>query len=243
MFHLLGSLLVVTIAATLVFGLWYPFPYRYISGGLELFWLVVGVDVICGPLLTLVLFSPKKPRAELVRDLGMVGLIQLSALTYGLWTVVAARPVFLTFEADRFRVVTAADIDPVVLPDALDEFRALGYKGPKVIAARTPRPKDPDYMQGIQLSLQGFGPALRPSTWRSYASFADAVLAKARPLALLKARYPESLAEIDAAINDTGLLEKEIAYLPVQGRHDVFWVALVALNDARVLGFIPLDGY
>jgi hypothetical protein len=113
--HLLCSLLIAALAGGLVFGLWYPFPYRELSGGRELFLLIIAVDVVCGPLLTLVLFNPTKPRGELWRDLGLVALIQLGALGYGLWTVWQARPLFLVQEVDRFKVVAAPDATELVL--------------------------------------------------------------------------------------------------------------------------------
>ncbi|NTV87211.1 MAG: pilus assembly protein, partial [Burkholderiaceae bacterium] len=108
--HLCISLLVAGVAAGLVFGLWYPYPYREISGGRELFLLVVAVDVVLGPLVTFVVFNRTKPRKELVRDLALVGLMQLAGLAYGLWTVHEARPVHLVFEIDRFRAVHAVDV-------------------------------------------------------------------------------------------------------------------------------------
>ena len=67
--HLGLSALVALLAAVLVFFLWYPYPYRVISGGRELFQLVVGVDVIVGPLITFAIFDRAKPRTELRRDL------------------------------------------------------------------------------------------------------------------------------------------------------------------------------
>ena len=75
------------LAAALVFGLWYPYPYREISGGRELFFIIVAVDVVMGPLLTFAVFNRKKPLKELKRDLGVIVLLQLAALGYGLWTV------------------------------------------------------------------------------------------------------------------------------------------------------------
>jgi len=108
--HLCISLLVAGCAAWLVFGVWYPYPYREISGGRELFMLVVTVDVMLGPLITFIVFDRRKPRRELGRDLALVGLIQLAGLGYGLWTVHAARPVHLVFEIDRFRVIHAVDV-------------------------------------------------------------------------------------------------------------------------------------
>jgi hypothetical protein len=68
----------------LVFLVWYPNPYREISGGRELFLILVTVDVILGPLITLSIFNPVKAWKVLRRDLAIVGLIQLAALGYGM---------------------------------------------------------------------------------------------------------------------------------------------------------------
>src|ERR1043165_7159180 len=63
--HLGFSALVGLTTAAIVFGLWFPYPYRDVAGGQYLFMLLVSVDVVCGPLLTMVLFSPLKSRREL----------------------------------------------------------------------------------------------------------------------------------------------------------------------------------
>lgn len=241
--HLLFSGVVALAVAALVLGLWYPFPYRQLSGGLELFWLVVAVDLACGPLLTLVLFSPYKRRAELMRDLGLVALIQLAVLLYGLWVAALARPVWLVFEADRFRVVSAAEISPGDLPEALPELRRPSMSGPRIIAARIARPGDEDFLHSLSLSMQGLHPALRPGAWRLYAEFRSDVLAKAQPLVALGKRYPERGKDIEETARRSGAATDNIGYLPVQGRHDLSWIALVAMDDARVIGFLPLDGF
>ena len=66
--HLALSALVAMLAGVLVFALWYPFPYRDVSGGSELFRLVVAVDVVLGPLITFAVFNRAKPRKELRRE-------------------------------------------------------------------------------------------------------------------------------------------------------------------------------
>ena len=58
-------------AATLVFGVWYPYPYREVSGGRSLFWMVVSIDVVMGPLLTLAVFNRSKPINALRLDLAI----------------------------------------------------------------------------------------------------------------------------------------------------------------------------
>ncbi|MBF1285071.1 MAG: fimb protein, partial [Neisseria sp.] len=42
--HLLVSLVLAGLAALLVFEVWYPFPYAELTGGLDLYKLVVSVD-------------------------------------------------------------------------------------------------------------------------------------------------------------------------------------------------------
>jgi hypothetical protein len=78
--HLSASLFIAALAAALVFGVWYPYPYREISGGRELFVLLVSVDVVMGPLITFAVFNRGKPVSELKRDLAIVVLMQLGSL-------------------------------------------------------------------------------------------------------------------------------------------------------------------
>jgi hypothetical protein len=240
--HFLGCIAVAGFAAALVFGLWYPYPYRLLAGGWDLFWLVIGVDVACGPLLTLVLFDRRKKRSELLRDLGLIAFIQTMALCYGLWSVAIARPVYLVFEADRFHIVSAAEIDSSTLLDAQGDLQRLPYTGPKIIAARVPKTGDTDYLASIDMSLAGFSPALRAGSWRNYSSYKDAVIAKAQPINRLKAKHPKYVNDIDTLVAKTKLTVSSVGYIPVQGRHAVSWVALVNVNDANVVGFLPLDG-
>jgi hypothetical protein len=116
------SLLVGAIVALLVFTIWFPYPYRELAGGRELFMLVMAVDIVCGPLLTFVLFSPTKPKKELTTDISLIAVIQILALCYGFWTVWQVRPLFLVQDADRFNIISAADIeakDLELLPENL----------------------------------------------------------------------------------------------------------------------------
>ena len=128
--HLVISLVIAALAAALVFYVWYPSPYGQLSGGRELFLILISVDVILGPLITLFIFNRAKPLRELRRDLAVVALIQLSALGYGMWTVFVARPVHLVFEVDRFRVVHAIDVPAELLDPTPAGIDALPITGP-----------------------------------------------------------------------------------------------------------------
>ena len=47
--HLIINIIVAILVAILVFYIWYPYPYQQMLGGLGLFSLVIGIDVVCGP--------------------------------------------------------------------------------------------------------------------------------------------------------------------------------------------------
>ena len=241
--HLLISVLVALAAAALVFRVWYPSPYHQLCGGQELFLLLVGVDVVCGPLLTLVAFNPAKSRGELWRDLGVIGLLQVASLAYGLHSVALARPVHLAFEGDRFRVVTVADLDLATLPEAAPALQSLSWTGPRLLGVRLARNDDPEFLRSIQQSMQGLHPAFRPGRWVDYAQQLDDVRIALRPLSALRQRHPDQAARLDAAIRATGLPEDRLGYLPlIAGRHDD-WVVIVDRHEAQPRAWLPLDGW
>jgi hypothetical protein len=217
--HLGISLVLAAFAGALVFGLWYPFPYREISGGRELFWLLVSVDVVLGPLITLAIFDRRKPGRELVRDLALVGLIQLAALGYGLWSVFVARPVYLVFEYSRFVVVHAVDVPQELLGQAPPGLQGLPLTGPRLLSLRA-----------------------RTDFWQSYAAGAADVLRVARPVAELRARFAHRAAVIDGALAGLGREAGGLVYVPMVSRQ-LSWTVLLEPGSAQVLGFLPVDSF
>ena len=239
--HLGISLCIAALAATLVFALWYPYPYRDLSGGRELFTMLVSIDVILGPLLTLAVFNLKKPRAQLVRDLAIIGLVQLLALGYGLWTVYQARPVHMVFEMDRFRVTHAADIDPELLTKAPPALQALPITGPTMLAVR-PLLSDETF-SATMAALSGAQMAFRPDLWQPYDAAAKArALAASQPAANLLKKYPAQQAVLSQMAANTGLPVAGLRFLPVQAR-DTVWSAILAPKTGDIIGYLPVDGF
>ena len=242
--HLAVSLAVAALAALLVFFVWYPYPYREISGGRELFLLVVAVDVVMGPLMTLAVFNLAKPRKELRRDLAVIGLLQLAALVYGVWTVAVARPVHLVFEIDRFRVVHAIDVEPALLKRVAPTLQQLPFTGPTLLSVREFKDSKESF-DATMAAMQGFSLGSRPDLWQSYEKATAQVIATAKPLAELKARFPTRVQDIDNALKapgSTAMGQANIGYIPLASR-STFWTVLVNTKTAEVVGFLPIDPY
>ncbi len=241
LWHLGLSLLVAAAAAVLVFGLWYPYPYRDTSGGRELFRLVVAVDVVVGPLITLVIFNPLKPWRVMRRDLAVVGLVQLAALGYGLWTVYAARPVHLVFEYHRFQVVHAIDIPSASLQQAPTALQALPMTGPTLLSLR-PFKNNAEMMESTTQAMAGLPQAAMPQLWRGYADARAEVLQAAKPLAELRARFAAQNGLIDAAVAASGRPPDTLGFVPMIDRQ-LYWTVLVDRRSGDVVGFLPLDSF
>jgi hypothetical protein len=95
--HLVLSALVLAAASYPVALLWYPGFHFGMDGGWQGMRLLASVFVVLGPLLTLVIFNPGKARHLIAFDLCCIGLAQLAALGWGLYTVHGQRPVSLNF--------------------------------------------------------------------------------------------------------------------------------------------------
>ena len=90
--HLDISLLLFALIVAWMYFYLYPSFYFGMSGGVQGLGLMFGVDVILGPLLTFLIFNPTKKRREIVSDLLIIAIVQLSALGYGLNVVYQEHP-------------------------------------------------------------------------------------------------------------------------------------------------------
>lgn len=239
--HLGISLAIAGLMAWLVFGLWYAYPYRDISGGRDLFMLVIAVDVIMGPLITLMIFNRAKPRRELMIDLALVGLLQLGALGYGLWTVYAARPVHLVFEYYRLTVVHAADIDTETLPQAPPALRVLPLTGPTLLSLRNFKDEKEQY-DSTMAAVGGVPQGAQPTLWQPWEAARTQILQESRPVADLKQRFSAQNALIDQTIATTGRSADSLRYLPMMTRKGG-WTALIDAQSTLPVEFLPLDSF
>ncbi|HYB33227.1 MAG TPA: hypothetical protein VED45_07335 [Steroidobacteraceae bacterium] len=109
--HLLGSACALTVVLGALYFGWYRWPGWYLSSVLHVVGIVVLVDVVIGPTLTLIVANPGKARRALTRDIAMIVTVQLAALIYGGVTLWSGRPLYYTFSADRLEFVQASDLD------------------------------------------------------------------------------------------------------------------------------------
>jgi hypothetical protein len=238
--HLGLSSLVALASAVLVFLLWYPLPFREMSGGRDLFFIVIAVDVVLGPCITFAIFDRCKPLSELRRDLTIVALLQLGGLVYGLHTVYLVRPVVLALEFTRLRVVRVLDLKGADLKAAPPELRDLPWWGVTAVAARAIRPEEKN--QTLQLGLKGRDIGMRPEFWLPRDATGPSYAHAAKPLSELARRFPRRVEEIQSAVKDSGRSAEQLGFLPILARL-TNWSALIDLRSGDVVGYVNIDSF
>ncbi|HEX4051899.1 MAG TPA: hypothetical protein VHY19_13585 [Steroidobacteraceae bacterium] len=151
---MLASASVLTLVlGSLYFG-WYRWPGWYIADAGSIALMLIGVDVTLGPLLTLIVARSTKPRAELVRDIGIIASVQICALAYGAVSLWSGRPLYYAFSQNVLQLVQASDFSTHELQLARQQHDALRphwYSLPRWIWA--PLPADPEEAGKIMMSV------------------------------------------------------------------------------------------
>jgi hypothetical protein len=109
--HLLSSATMLTLILGCLYLGWYRWPGWYLTDVTRVILVMVCVDVILGPTLTLIIANQKKSRRELTRDIGIIVAVQLCALTYGSVSLWNGRPLYYAFSENILQLVQAYDID------------------------------------------------------------------------------------------------------------------------------------
>lgn len=241
--HLLFSCLIIALVSWLVFKQWYPEPYRSLTGGLKLFAVIIAVDLVCGPLFTLILANPKKSNRELLLDLSLIALIQLSALGYGLYSAKMARPAVISFERDRMAVITETEIDLADLKNAPEGLKSLPLSGRLQVGIRRAQ-NEKEFFESVNLSLDGIEPSLRPSWWLPYEQVVPEVKEKMSPVSdinLNKLNNDQRLV-LENAVSKTNLPADQLFYLPLVSKYTQDWIVLMD-KETNFVGYANLNGF
>jgi len=229
--HLSVSMILALLSIILVFVIWYPSPLYLAVGVTTIFLILLGVDVILGPLLTLLVC--KEGKKSLKFDLAVIVFLQLSAFAYGMYTVAQGRPVWIVFNIDRFDLVQAYQVANSYRSDAKPEYRKFSLLGPRIVAAR--RPLDVEAQNTLIFeSLEGIDIPVRPDLYLPYADDFENVKAAALPLASLsKYNRPDDVNKILAEWPDAD------AFLPMMTKVRPMTV-LIKKETGSILAIVPL---
>jgi hypothetical protein len=235
--HLAISALIGAIVLSLIIFVWYPSPFFKAAGGPVLGTIIVAVDVILGPFLTLLVFRAGKP--GLKGDLLTIAGLQVIALCYGLHTMWQARPAFIVVMTNYAVAVPANHLEPDELAQAkFAEFQKLPNFGPILVGATT-RNADEDFEVNATAMAGGKDLFHRPAFFLPIEQFFAHPRVRLKTLnTLIERRFPERSEELKTRF---GQSLDDLIFVPLRARAERDDVALVFDKQGKLLGHLDVD--
>jgi hypothetical protein len=239
--HLALSMGVALAVSLFIVFVWYPGPLFNSSGGKLLLALVIGVDMCIGPLATLVIFNPEKPRKLLVLDLTVIAILQVSALAYGLFATFEGRPVYVAYGQGYFVAVSANQLDEGMLNAAAHpEYKTLPVFGPRWVGTKEPSDPQEKSDMNFNLGMTGMGIHYLPKYYVGLADVESDMARLAKPIRQLRERHPEASAEIDRALARAGHVEADVGFIPLKARQKMLTV-MVDSHSGKILDTLAIE--
>lgn len=235
--HLIASAIVVLAFLGVMLFVWYPTPYFETDGGWTVLRILAGVDVVLGPLLTLIVFKPGKPGLKF--DMSCIVLAQLGALIYGGTIIYQQRPAFVVFGVDRFTSVSASEVefDKLKYP----ELQRVAGIGPLLAQSRPP--DDPKLRQELLLGVVLEGKKdleFRAELYEPYRPDLAQLRARSIDLSKIAALDAGAKQAIDGFIASKGGRLGDNLYLPLKGKNKDI-VMVLSPTDGMPVGFISIS--
>jgi len=232
--HFAISLVVFLILLYFILVQWYPEPLFSSDGGWQVIRIIVGVDLILGPVLTLIVFKSGKPGLKF--DLSMIALVQIIALSWGVWNTYNERPAAIIYTLDFFTPVPAYQLaEQGITSKELEKF---GDSWPIMIYIDIPKEKISEI---ISEAMRAGKPLYLLTDRYKKISKEQAAVLKENSMNLekyvadkpkLKKLYQHSLI--------TGTAKTNIAYLALHSREK--WItAIFDLDEMKIIDTIDIE--
>jgi hypothetical protein len=215
--HLSISAVIFAVALYLILVQWYPGFHFGVDGGWRGVRIMAGVDLVLGPMLTLVIFNPFKARRLIVFDLSCIAVAQLAALAWGFYAVHSQRPVAVSFYEGAFLSLTAEPL--AIEKQPADYGHQFSDRRPPLVYVLPPADDQETTRAAMQELMGKVGGHEDPFFWRRF----DQHWGEARQRALTaEARgkdRPAFAAALPAFLAAHGGQAADYLYFPYEG-HD-----------------------
>jgi len=210
--HLLISALLVGNVIGMVFWVWYPYPAFEAVGAFSIIRLLVIVDLVLGPTLTLVVYKHGKPGLKF--DLTVIAIMQIVALVYGSYTLYTEKPHFMVFAVDRIEFVSKKAVDESQI--RFDELREKRFAKLIEVFARPPEDQAA-YQRYLDSVIFEGKPDLERRTefYEPWVAGADAIRQKVKPIEDIEAATARERKNIQKAIDQYADTHPNMGILPI----------------------------
>jgi len=230
------SAVVFAAVVYVVRSLWFPEPYFRIDGGLHMIALAAAVNLAVGPLITLLVYRPRRPDNGF--NCTVIALLQAAALSWGVYVMYSQRPLFAAYVGGPVRMFFPITEPLIRNTPPTAELRARLTGHPPLVFV--PLASDPSQAREMLMSALtgGRSPLTSTHLWMPIEGGALAtIVEETRDRAELEALAADAGALIDEFLAARSARFEDFAFVPLHGRYSS---ALLALRkrDGGVAGVV-----
>lgn len=215
--HFGASLVIFSGLLFILLNNWYPSPFFTASGGWQGLKIVALVDLVLGPLLTLIIFNPFKSKKELRIDLSIIASFQVAALIWGVLTVYQQRPVAAVFWEDKFYTIPAK-----VLEDQQYDLNLLSLYDeeiPALVYAEKPTTTD-GLTQMMHAMMEGhYTPFQQTDLYRPIGQYLEEISKHQIDIHEVIESNPSMKESLNELLIDTGSSIDDNIYIKLESRY------------------------
>ena len=233
--HLLVSAIVIGSFLLIVYFIWYPYPFYITEGLSHITIILLGVDLVLGPLMTLILY--RKGKKYWLFDLSIVLILQLSAFAYGAVTIAEGRPVYIVFATDVFKTVPPSMIDRSTLKDKSLDYSL--FSRPIYIYATAPSdPKEREKLMWSTLQ-EGKDIEVLPHYYQNYQAHLFHIIQRNEGYKYYKKIKINDVLnrQYKTILIKHGLTQEQIGLFTLLG-HEKEVIVIINLNDGIIIGML-----
>ncbi len=233
--HLFLSAIIIGFFLLIVYFLWYPYPLYITEGLSQITLILLGVDLVLGPIMTFILY--KKGKKYLLLDLSIVVAIQFCAFIYGAITIADGRPAYLVFATDVYKTVSPSMIDINTLKNKKLKYSL--FSGPIYIYATAP--DDPKERESLMWSTLSGGKDIEqlPKYYQHYTSNLSLIRKKNRNYEKKLKQSPDLKKQLIEIRKKNLLSAEQTGLYPFAGNKKRI-VVVINLDNGKLLDYLNL---
>ena len=182
--HLFISFLIAVLVIGIVFFIWYPSPLASAVGAIQIFLMMMVIDVIVGPMLGWLVY--KEGKKTLKFDLSVIIFLQIAALFFGLFSIEQGRPVWIAYNVDRFELVRKNELITEHLDQAKTQFQKTSFLRPQYVSVEFSKDKLQRENDMFAEALGGISLAQKPERYVDFSKATTQLKQRAKSLDMLK---------------------------------------------------------
>lgn len=218
--HLSISLAIFAVLAYLLLFVWFPGFYYETDGGIQGMRIVILVDLVLGPLLTLIVYRHGKP--GLAFDLSVIAFLQAAALTAGVSIIYSQRPLALVYNDGRLFTVSADDYEEAGVP--VPDLSRFPGPSPKQLAVQLPEDRNAEIELRSRLYEKGQPLRTWAEGYQPLTANLDLLLERAFDADFVHAHDPDRV--LEQWLEETGRDPDGLAFLPFAARYRYVFAVL-----------------